>query len=286
MEEDSTKPKKDCAGVRGGTAYRDSCKRCVGGTTGKEPCKDTTQSTPCDSLQKAAQNLDSIYIKSKANSMLATIPNLDKISIEKGFPVFQKFSVNPYDVTDTTFTGQYKIEDTIYTGTSTGISYSFYIPPLHTFAADLHTHPPNGYNAPSAKDVYRLLETKSTDKHFEGKFVAAFNGNKYAITVTDNAMAAAFLSTQSQYLNDSTNDWEENSGIGKAFAEVYDHFLDNDSTKRNYAYEMAMAAVLKQYKTGISLNKKDASGNFKPIVVNTITHPEKPKKKFYTRDCL
>jgi len=218
--------------------------------------------------------------------MLATIPNLDTISIEKGFPIFQKFSVNPYDVTDTTFTGQYKIEDTIYTGTNTGISYSFYIPHLHTFAADFHTHPPNGYNAPSAKDVYRLLETKSTDKHFKGKYVAAHNGNKYAITVTDNAMAAAFLSTKSQYLNDSTNDWKDASGIGKAFAEVYDHFLDNDSTKRNYAYEMAMATVLKQYKTGISLNKRDASGNFQPIVVNTIIHPEKPKKKFYTRDCL
>jgi len=49
---------------------------------------------------------------------------------------------------------------------------------------------------------------------------------------------------------------------------------------------MAMAAVLKQYKTGISLNKRDASGNFQPIVVNTIIHPEKRRKKYYTRDCL
>ncbi|MBS1626938.1 MAG: hypothetical protein JSR09_07595 [Bacteroidetes bacterium] len=30
-----------------------------------------------------------------------------------------------------------------------------------------------------------------------------------------------------------------------------------------------MAAVLKQYDVGVTLNKKDANGNFKPIVVQT-----------------
>jgi len=50
---------------------------------------------------------------------------------------------------------------------------------------------------------------------------------------------------------------------------------------------MAMAAVLNQFNTGITLNKKDASGNFKPIVVNTIVpNPNKPKKKVYPQDCL
>ncbi len=31
-------PEKDCKGVLGGTAYRDNCGYCVGGTTGKVPC--------------------------------------------------------------------------------------------------------------------------------------------------------------------------------------------------------------------------------------------------------
>jgi len=44
MEEDSTKPKKDCAGVVGGTAYKDTCGYCVGGTTGKLPCVCPTDS--------------------------------------------------------------------------------------------------------------------------------------------------------------------------------------------------------------------------------------------------
>ncbi|HNE93197.1 MAG TPA: hypothetical protein PKZ66_03680, partial [Chitinophagaceae bacterium] len=33
--------KKDCAGVKGGTAYRDYCDSCVGGTTGKTACCPT-----------------------------------------------------------------------------------------------------------------------------------------------------------------------------------------------------------------------------------------------------
>jgi hypothetical protein len=49
---------------------------------------------------------------------------------------------------------------------------------------------------------------------------------------------------------------------------------------------MAMAAVLNQYNAGITLNKKDASGNFKPIVVKTAPDPRKPKRTIYTQDCI
>lgn len=49
---------------------------------------------------------------------------------------------------------------------------------------------------------------------------------------------------------------------------------------------MAMAALLKQFNTGISLYKKDANGNFKPVVVSISTpNPNKPKKKVYTIGC-
>ncbi len=51
---------------------------------------------------------------------------------------------------------------------------------------------------------------------------------------------------------------------------------------------MAMAAVLTQFNTGVTLNKKDpATGKFKPLVVKTvIPNPNKPKKKQYVQDCL
>jgi hypothetical protein len=47
-----------------------------------------------------------------------------------------------------------------------------------------------------------------------------------------------------------------------------------------------MAAVLTQFNTGVTLNKRDAAGNFKPIVVTTSTDPNNPKKTIYTQICL
>jgi predicted chitinase len=49
---DNKKP--DCAGVIGGSAYRDSCKTCVGGTTKKQPCVKG-----CDSVWGSGAKIDS-----------------------------------------------------------------------------------------------------------------------------------------------------------------------------------------------------------------------------------
>ncbi|MCB0740830.1 MAG: hypothetical protein KDB92_07225 [Chitinophagaceae bacterium] len=131
------------------------------------------------------------------------------------------------------------------------------------------------------------------DTHwYDGNFVIAANGNQYAITVPDSAKAIAFFSTKAAFLNTDTNEWNYNSPIGKAFEDAYDHFEKNyknldTTTRRNLAYEMAMATVLNSFNTGITLHKKDSNGNFKPIVVKTvIPNPNKPKKKQYVQDCL
>lgn len=52
------------------------------------------------------------------------------------------------------------------------------------------------------------------------------------------------------------------------------------------AYGMATTAVLSQFNAGVTLNKKDANGKFKPIVVKATPDPKKPKKTIYTQDCL
>ena len=94
-----------------------------------------------------------------------------------------------------------------------------------------------------------------------------------------------FTNTKSIFLDGAK--WNETSNIGKAFKEAEKYFKNGDSTKTNYAYEMAMATVLKQFNAGVTLNKKDTNGNFKPIVVNTIiANHNKPKKKQYVQDCL
>jgi len=134
-----------------------------------------------------------------------------------------------------------------------------------------------------------MIQTSLGDSHFEGTFVAAANGSQYAITVTDKNKAAAFLNTRDDFLTGTS--WNENSLIGKAYEKAYEYFSEKiykgNTNKKNLAYEMSMAAVIKQFDMGISLCKKDESGNFKPLVVSTsIPDPNKPKKIVYQQDCI
>ncbi|MEZ5034641.1 MAG: hypothetical protein R2796_06605 [Chitinophagaceae bacterium] len=254
----------------------------------EEPPPSSTD--PCDIAKVSAKKMDSIYTLSKADSVLNTIPNLATEPLEKGFPIYQKFMVNPNDVTDTTFTDIYK-SDAVQTGDSNHILIIANIPYLYLWAAMLHTHPPNGYAAHSANDLYSFLNNKLYgDSHFEGSFVAASDNSQYAISITDYDKAATFFNTKSSFLDTATNGWKESSLIGKEFDEAKKYFrkeYKNNTNKENLAYEMAMAAVLNSFNTGITLHKKDSNGNFKPIVVKTvIPNPNKPKKKQYVQDCL
>ena len=78
------------------------------------------------------------------------------------------------------------------------------------------------------------------------------------------------------------------STIGKAFKKAERHFLDlyrRDPNQNNRAYEMAMASVLSEFNTGITLSKKNDQGNFRPLVVRRQAHPLYPQKSYYLQDC-
>jgi hypothetical protein len=246
-----------------------------------------TPPDPCVTAQNAAKKMDTVYSQSKADSMLATIPNLATETKEKGFAIIKKLRINPYDMTDTTIS-KYYCYSPISTGTDSNIVISYSTGVLEYTAATLHTHPPKGYAAHSAKDIYDFLEGRiGEETHFLGTFVAAANGSQYALTITNASQASAFLATKSQNLNGAK--WNEDSEIGKAFKKAYEYFEDKYEGNPNQihlAYEMAMAAVLNQFGTGFTLNKKDAAGNFKPLVVKTSPDPRKPKKTIYTQECL
>jgi hypothetical protein len=49
--------------------------------------------------------MDSIFIRSKADSVLNSIPNWVSLNEEKGFPIYKKYSINPHNVSDTTTIG-------------------------------------------------------------------------------------------------------------------------------------------------------------------------------------
>ena len=247
--------------------------------------EEPQQEDPCTTAKNIARKMDSLFTKSKADSVLAAIPDLFTEKNEKGFPIIKKLKINPYDVTDTSLVGYHSGD--VHTGTTSSINYEFTLKVMEFQAGAVHTHPRDGYSAHSAFDIYNLIEKSAESPHYEGSFVAAANGSQYVITITDATKANAFLSTKSQYL-DSTK-WKEDSEIGKAFDKAKNNFEDRykgNPNAKNLAYEMAMAAVLNQYNAGVTLNKKDASGNFKPIVVKASPDPKKPKKTIYTQDCL
>jgi hypothetical protein len=255
---------------------------------GWEPVEDVDVPSydPCEDIQKRAKKIDTIYAKGKIDSLIGTIPNFATETKEKGFPTIQNFSIYPFPPRDTTF-GNFHIHNTIYTGTDSNIHYNFTYNNLQVHVASTHTHPPKGYPAPSADDVYNLINDMLQDSYCQTFFVYASNGSKYALTINNYNQALAFWTTKSKYLNGAK--WNEDSTVGKSFKEATKYFFDKydgNPNQENLAYEMAMAAVLSKFNTGITLNKQDVSGNFKPIIVTQVTDPKKHKRTIYSQECL
>ncbi len=243
----------------------------------------------CDTAEKAAKMIDTLRIKSKYDSVLtARVPDLATGTTEKGFAILKSFGINSQNVADTFITG-YRADPYTCIGTDSSIVLQTTGMGIRDFlAAWLHIHGINSMNAHSAGDVFRTIQQRITNgPRFEGNIVVAANGNEYALTITNFEQAVAFLATSPQ--NQDNDKWKGGSDIGRAFKDAFDYHeakYKGELNKRNLAYEMAMAAVLKEFNVGVTLNKKDASGNFEPLIVNTMTDPQKPKKKIYVRACI
>lgn len=98
------------------------------------------------------------------------------------------------------------------------------IPYLSIEKAATHTHHKNSYPAPSAEDIYQLIKKRKENKDFAGSFIVAFNGEKYALSITDWEKARNFLNTEGAFFDGTT--WKEDSEIGKAFKKATRFFKD------------------------------------------------------------
>lgn len=232
--------------------------------------------------------MDSLFKKAGVQKKLNDSINLATLTVEKGFNLVKttiKSSQPPYSVTG--FKDYYS--SAIKTGTATSVSSSEIIPYYKEFAGWLHTHTNIGYTGPSARDVYNIVESGTKSKYYEGDFVVAFNGSKYAMTVTDTTKAKVFLGTMA--VNLDTSNFKTGTDIEKAFKECRLHFerqYKKDPNQIHLAYEMALSAVLLRFNSGVTLLKQDASGAFKPIVIKTNKTINKRGKEelTYTIDCL
>lgn len=98
------------------------------------------------------------------------------------------------------------------------------VPYLAIEKAATHTHHKNSYPAPSAEDIYQLIKKRKENKDFAGSFIVAFNGEKYALSITDWEKARNFLYTEGAFFDGTT--WKEDSEIGKAFKKATRFFKD------------------------------------------------------------
>jgi hypothetical protein len=258
--------------------------------TNPYPYQTQTHSTPCAVAARAALKMSILFDSSNAAAKLATIPNLATETLEKGFLIMESIVISPQNVNDTTGYG-YKTSD-IFTGDDTSITINpSYNPNTQAMAGSLHTHPSSGRSAQSPNDIYSLIQSQFENKsRVKGNFVAAANGSIFAVTVTDGNLAATFLNTIGQNLEGRA--WKPSSDIGKAFDAAFEHFKTENKTdpnKNNLAYEMAMATVINQFNTGVTLCKRDAtSGKFVPLVVRTEIQTSsngRRAKTVYIRDC-
>lgn len=247
---------------------------------------------PCIKAKAASVKMTMVFEAGHVKDRLAEIPNLATETNEKGFPIYENYIINPFASTPRlptdTSTNGYTSGNNIQTGTDSNIVISSSVNPnTGALAAMLHTHPPNGLAAQSPRDLYELIGEQLSNNRYKGSFVAAADGSKYALVVTNLDQAAVFYNTMSQNL-DGAN-WKKGTEISKEFKKATKYFedkYDSNPNKVNLAYEMAMAAVLSKFNIGVALNKQNVDGKFIPVVVNGIVDPNKPKKIIYTQDCL
>lgn len=290
-------------GGGGGTGTNpDKNPPCGGAWYRVKPCTpadgaDTTApKTPCEVAHGTAKSIDSIFLKAGIEKRLNdSIPNWKTLTIEKGFPVMQYIETSwepTTDTYDTAFLNQFYFHY-ISSGTSDSAVNIEYPPSngIKVLKVTVHTHPSNKFDGPSAADVFSTIATKKDDPYFEAMIIASASGDFYALTVTDFEKANNFLDSMSVYL--SGNSWNQNSIVGKDFMDAFNHYekneFKNSPNKDKLAQEMANAVVLAKY-SGVTMNKRDANGNFKPMVVNTSQQLVKQGKKsvqktIYTKDC-
>jgi hypothetical protein len=240
--------------------------------------------------------MDTLYTRGKVDSMWNAETGWQNSTHEKGFPIYKNFTQN-------STTGELTITN-YYPGPMQGssasmyVSISFFLQNDMRAAAQAHNHTDSGVAAPSTGDIFELVKSThfsfphfSSKMRYEGSFIQAANGSKYAIAIANDGRALNFYSYKEFFYDSLSHDWNQNSTAGFAYQRAFSYFYNLDSTTSNparalAANELAQAAVLTSYDTGIILMKQDGSGKFKPIVIDIKPDPAVLGRKIYVRKCL
>lgn len=261
-------PGIDCFGVPNGTAYIDSCGKCVGGTTGKSPCAkdcagvwggksyldscnicvDSIRKQPCDSIYKKLGDSLGAYLDKPQFK-----DSLDKF--KQGFSTDTLEKAISLGVDSTT--GQYK---------ATGIRFS-----AATAAVNLintwwgiqvqtmtHFHPASAYYCFSAGDFYSLKNTFNHPllKQIRSHFAFGADTSTFIMAIEDSTLYANYLSAYPiDSIMDAVHSFDSSRAIGQDFNRVKDFFWTSTGNDDD-AFTQATAFIMSKYNTGLVMYRR------------------------------
>lgn len=130
----------------------------------------------------------------------------------------------------------------------------------------IHSHPVGTFQVPSATDLYYLLNGNSGNSDFQYAYTVSSNGQQYVLMVTDPQAAQQFNTTypSATNLNSTSNDFLANSTLYTAYQSVVAN-LYSGGYSLDDARVAALAYVLSNYNSGITMMEKDADGSFHSV---------------------
>ncbi|MDX6190501.1 hypothetical protein SGQ83_14155 [Flavobacterium sp. Fl-318] len=226
-----------------------------GGGGNSNPPQNNTGLDPCETAAQATLDAKSTTFTAAKAAIIAASSDGKEHSITLGRSTYNEISQAPMNnggqynvVTNTTWPGAFAV---------------------------LHNHPNN--TKPSAGDIYASVTLNEKSVFFNTSFVLT-GGEVYAIVVTDLAAAQAFVKAYPAYINPpNTPEFPDSL------------FYEMEALRPAMGYSqnglaIAMAYVLDQHNSGITLFKQDSTGDFQPIKIKQITQPN-GNKAYTTVPC-
>lgn len=146
------------------------------------------------------------------------------------------------------------------------------------YVANGHSHSTGYFGSPSGGDFYSILELISGNTKFETMFIYGTSSSgsveTYALVISDKSLATEFLSQypKSQTIDPISHAFLEQSPVGLEYNVAYGYatlgIIDNNTYTEYDPKALAMAYILENLNTGISLSKIDNSGDLKKLNVS------------------
>jgi hypothetical protein len=154
----------------------------------------------------------------------------------------------------------------------------------------IHTHTNNLYSTPSAGDIYALIKANATNASWQYSYVIGADGSWYMLQVYDPTKAAAWVTANPAATTVSGDSWIPNTNATGPYHDYLNAYnavnpTGNAGALDVQAFETAQAYVLTANDTGVTLLKRDASGNYSELHFDRNVDPTTGKVTYTKHNC-